>query len=80
MHLCDFRILSYGSMLSFYILSFLYVKFLTHDNLDQIIALEIQKIFMPQNVMICSAKYELQTSQLQGTLCFHGCSSFSSLK
>ena len=70
--LCDFRILSYGTMLNFYIFN--------SQQSDQIIALEIIKIFMLQDVMVCSAKYELQTLQLQGTLCFHGCSSFSLLK
>ena len=38
------------------------------------------KLFMLQDVMVCSAKYELQASQLQETLYFHDYSSFSLLK
>ena len=70
--LCDFCVLLYGSMLSFYIFNSL--------QSDQIIALEIQKIFMLQDVMLFSANYGQQTSQLQVTLSSHGCSSSSSLK
>ena len=55
-------------------------KFFNSQQSNQTIAFRNLKIFMLSDVIVCPAKYELQASQLQETLCFHDCSSFSSLK